>query len=42
MKNTDSIFTGAKVSRILFLFSFCFLSLYSYAVNISKYIQKKR
>lgn len=42
MKNNDSIFSaGTRVARILFLFSFCFLSLYSYAVNVDEYVQNK-
>lgn len=42
MKNTSSIFSaGTRVARILFLFSFCFLSLHSYAVNADRYAQEK-
>ncbi|WP_195630121.1 TonB-dependent receptor [Bacteroides finegoldii] len=42
MKNTGSIFSaGTRVTRILFLFSFCFLSLHSYAVNADRYAQEK-
>lgn len=42
MKNTSSIFSaGTRVARILFLFSFCFLSLHSYAVNANRYAQEK-
>ena len=42
MKNTGSIFSaGTRVARILFLFSFCFLSLHSYAVNADRYAQEK-
>lgn len=42
MKNNSSIFSaGTRVTRILFLFSFCFLSLYTYAINASKYAQEK-
>ena len=42
MKNNGSIFSaGTRVARILFLFSFCFLSLYSYAVNVDEYVQNK-
>jgi len=42
MKNIDSIFpAGAKVARILFLFSFCFLSLHIYAVRADRYAQEK-
>lgn len=42
MKNTSSIFlTRVRMARILFLFSVCFLSLHSYAVNIGAYAQQK-
>lgn len=41
-ENTSSIFSaGTRVARILFLFSFCFLSLHSYAVNADRYAQEK-
>lgn len=42
MKNNNAdFFARIKISRILFLFSFCFLSLHSYAVNADRYAQEK-
>ena len=42
MKNNNAdFFARIKISRILFLFSFCFLSLHSYSVNVGIYHQEK-
>ena len=42
MKNNNTDFSArTKISRILFLFSFCFLFLQSYSANIETYNQEK-